>query len=511
MPQGDGYWVSPRGEAIRSGLNHIKSVINDPDLYGYTKADIQKIYKKYGEKLGTEGKAREEIIVDLVRRNWIRMRHYLGKGEFISLNVKQLNSRTADRITDFFSGWKGSKSAKFTPVRIGTTIGPMHELTVNGILNFKLYRLLECTRSATQTIIEWLEEPLSEDDLDRMRKRRQTIKGVPVLPAPEPINESVRQVVEEGGWHKAKLVLEGSLSRIVRHFAGGEPKETDGAIQIDPKAHFAILSSYRYPEGGRRDERLRKHLAAYSSGSAGKKILPKHLQNLRYGEHSDRKFNEAAYRRLLADVRNAGFGAIRLSGLWATGGQSIPYERSVMIVGQRRGERAKKPLNLGWMKHTAKKYHQYSFVYMGPETQKAHKGAAVLYSTDGKGGYDFERSWSMARAMTPEQIQKRLSDMRKAAQEDEPYADWGATVPKGSGKPSTFEDQPESKVQRTHRTGFVFDEPKKGEKVEESLFLAFWTELIYEGEAFNSMRINATLFHDPFHEEKEYIGGQFQY
>ena len=512
MPQGEAYWISPHGKAIRVSTNHIRAVIGNPESYGYTKEKIEKIYKNHGEKVGTEGDAREEIVLDLVRRGWIRMRQYLGRSDYIALNVRDLGTKTIDRVTDFFEGWKGSKDSKFATVVIASNLKTIRT-TVAKILNLSLYKTLaEGKRKREKTITEWVDE--SEVQVEKKR-------GVSVLPINLPVvNESVQQVIEEGGWNKAKVILEGSLSRIVRHFAGGKPDKLDNAIKIDPDAHFAILSSYRYPEGAKGDNDLRKELSAYSSSPLGKKTLPRHLQNLRSGKSPTQKFNEASYRRLLNDIRNAGYGAIRLSGLWAAAGQAIPYERSVMIVGQRRGERGPKKMTKQWVTDLAKKYNQDGFIYMGPETKGEHAGRAILYGLDRETGkYEFEMSWRLAKTLSADQIKKRLEQMREAVRNhtEDQYEQWGVTIPKGSGKPSNFEDQPGLK--RTQRTGFIFDEPKPSEKkddseqVAESITFAFWTELLYEGESYNAMRINSTLFHDPFvtDDEENYIGGQNRY
>ena len=505
MPQGDGFWISPHGEAIRVGVNHIRAVLDKPDLYGYTKDQLQKTYKAHDEKWGTEGKAREVIITDLTKKGWIRMRHYTGRGDRITVNVNRLNDKTADKITDFFSGWKGAKNATFSPVEIHPSVGNVIRMTVAKIVKLGLYKTItEANRMRSRTIIDWLEEPLSEAEVARMRKRR--IKGVSVLPAPEPINESVKQVLEEGGWKKAQVILEGSLNRIVRHFAGGDPEKTEkGSIKIDEKARFAILSSYRYPqEGSKQDEALRKELSDYTSSPGAAKVLPRHLRNLQHGTHSDRKFNEASFRKLLQDIRRAGYGAIRLSGLWATGATSIPYERSVMIVDRAQNVQLKNAISKRWVESIAKKYNQDGYIYMGPGTN----GKAVLYDLDrGTGKYEDILHWNMARTMSPEQIQGKLEDKRDASKREQErkagkeYEQWGVSVPKGSGKPSTFEDQPKLKHQRTHRTGFVFGKEgdTESEGVDEGIF-AFWTELIYEGSAYNEGRIIATLGIDPFYE-----------
>lgn len=85
------YWISPKNEVINVPTVHIDTVITNPETFGLTKEGIQKIYDSYGEPLGSEGKAREEIILDLVRKGWIRIRQYRNQGW--SVNVGKLSKK----------------------------------------------------------------------------------------------------------------------------------------------------------------------------------------------------------------------------------------------------------------------------------------------------------------------------------------------------------------------------------------------------------------------------------
>jgi len=98
-----GYWISPLGETFPVDQNHIITIITNPQKFGLTKKDIQKVYKKHKEKIGSEGNAREELIVDAVNRGWIRVRSYQRYGDITwSINVKRLTKRVKDHITNFF-------------------------------------------------------------------------------------------------------------------------------------------------------------------------------------------------------------------------------------------------------------------------------------------------------------------------------------------------------------------------------------------------------------------------
>ena len=86
------YWISPNGQLVSVQQTHILSVISYPSKFGYTKEKITRIYKKYDEKLGLEGLAREKIIRDLVSKGWIRIRRYTNK--YWSITVSRLDNRT---------------------------------------------------------------------------------------------------------------------------------------------------------------------------------------------------------------------------------------------------------------------------------------------------------------------------------------------------------------------------------------------------------------------------------
>ena len=52
---------------------------------------IDFIYRQYNEKVGQEGKAREQILISLFNQGWIRLRRYK---QFWSVNVRRLDRKT---------------------------------------------------------------------------------------------------------------------------------------------------------------------------------------------------------------------------------------------------------------------------------------------------------------------------------------------------------------------------------------------------------------------------------
>ena len=137
------YWISPRGEVVEVGTNHIAVVINHPEKFGLTLDKIQAVYDRYEERLGVEGDAREEIILGLLNKGFIRIRRY--KNQY-SLNIGKMSKKVKDTLYDWANkllntGIKGMKERdKYMPIRIlGFKDHYNKEFTIQDIANDKLY------------------------------------------------------------------------------------------------------------------------------------------------------------------------------------------------------------------------------------------------------------------------------------------------------------------------------------------------------------------------------------
>ena len=139
------YWISPSGKIVETtSTNHISAVIAAPEKFGYTRNKIQAIYDKHGEALGREANAREEIIVDLVKKGWIRVRKYANQG--YSVNVPKMSNRIKDHLTDWADKLinKGINGVKERSVASKVTIvglldKALTKMSLNDIAHFKLY------------------------------------------------------------------------------------------------------------------------------------------------------------------------------------------------------------------------------------------------------------------------------------------------------------------------------------------------------------------------------------
>jgi hypothetical protein len=136
------YFITPGGKMISTnGGSHISLVINSPEKFGFTKLQIVDLYKKYNEKLGVEGKAREQLLRLLIDKGWTRVRRYPNK--FWSIQVKKLTKKAKDYLQDFASkilnGFHGFKEEdKYMPMKIDTSNG-LKMYTVEKVKNDILY------------------------------------------------------------------------------------------------------------------------------------------------------------------------------------------------------------------------------------------------------------------------------------------------------------------------------------------------------------------------------------
>lgn len=153
------YWISPKGEIISVGNGtHIDVIIDNPTKFGLTSSEIQSLYDKYGEVLGQEGKAREDLIIQVVKSGWIRVRRYRNDG--YSINIARLTKKVKDILFDWVNsltttGILGIKEKdRFMSLNIlGFLDNTSKTLTLSDIQKGLLYEGSECYDSSNQTII----------------------------------------------------------------------------------------------------------------------------------------------------------------------------------------------------------------------------------------------------------------------------------------------------------------------------------------------------------------------
>jgi len=77
---GNAYWIKSNGKILPVKTTHIDMVIDDPKMFGLTIEYIKSVHNTFREKLGQEGKARAQIMRELISKGWMRIRHYARQG-----------------------------------------------------------------------------------------------------------------------------------------------------------------------------------------------------------------------------------------------------------------------------------------------------------------------------------------------------------------------------------------------------------------------------------------------
>jgi len=99
----DAYWVSPFGDMLSVKSTHIDVVIKNPEVFGITHAYIKGVYKKYRETVGLEGKARDEIVEDLINKRWMRIRYDRSQDYYI-VGFKFFDEKQIDYLRKWGTG-----------------------------------------------------------------------------------------------------------------------------------------------------------------------------------------------------------------------------------------------------------------------------------------------------------------------------------------------------------------------------------------------------------------------
>lgn len=112
------YWIDHRGKILNIGSGtHIEQITRHPQKFGISKEAIQSIYKKYNEPMNSEGKAREDIIKQVIRKGFIRIRLYTNK--YWSVTVNKLGRREKKALGEWsYEAKKDRTSGPYMPVRI---------------------------------------------------------------------------------------------------------------------------------------------------------------------------------------------------------------------------------------------------------------------------------------------------------------------------------------------------------------------------------------------------------
>ena len=177
---GDAYWINPGGKIRPVGITHIEDVINHPAAFGLTDKIVRDTYKKYGEKLRIEAKARNEIIRWLLSEGWTRIR-YVRSGDYYSIDVGKLTKK----VKEYLFEW-ASKTIELLPeYRYSNTV--IMDFSTGNDIRYSVEELvgeaLFSKKEQQEPITDYLIPLRSNDDfLDlgpvaRFEKRLQIVSG----------------------------------------------------------------------------------------------------------------------------------------------------------------------------------------------------------------------------------------------------------------------------------------------------------------------------------------------
>ena len=94
------YFIDPDGNVIHVTDTHISTVISDPERFSVTRDWINRVYDKHGEKIGSENKARAEILIQLFKDGFIRVR-YDGKFDRWVFQMHTLTEKNKELLISF--------------------------------------------------------------------------------------------------------------------------------------------------------------------------------------------------------------------------------------------------------------------------------------------------------------------------------------------------------------------------------------------------------------------------
>lgn len=158
------FWISPSGEIYAPSQYHITDVVTHPEKFGVTRAWVDSIFAKHGEPVGSEGDAREEIIGELLKKGWTRLRKYRN---YWSVTVWRLTPKLKSIIqqwaTAILKGVNGMRETdKFIDVKIVEIQGKAH--VGNSLSDIANHRLEE-NEQVDEVKLKWVDSVRDLPDL----------------------------------------------------------------------------------------------------------------------------------------------------------------------------------------------------------------------------------------------------------------------------------------------------------------------------------------------------------
>lgn len=95
------FFISPKGGIVPVPERHIVALIKEPELFGTTIGKLRLAYRRHKEQFGFEGHARNEIILDLLTKDWVRLRFFTRAGSWRLQIHEELNDTLKKNILKF--------------------------------------------------------------------------------------------------------------------------------------------------------------------------------------------------------------------------------------------------------------------------------------------------------------------------------------------------------------------------------------------------------------------------
>ena len=114
------YWISPHGRIFPVPYSHIEFIIGNPRRFHLSRQDIEAVYFKYEEPMGSEGDARNEIMANVIQHGWIRIR-FVPKQFSYTVQLSQWGKREQRNIRKWAKQVRISSKNKETEW-IGVTV-----------------------------------------------------------------------------------------------------------------------------------------------------------------------------------------------------------------------------------------------------------------------------------------------------------------------------------------------------------------------------------------------------
>ncbi|HCE46844.1 MAG TPA: hypothetical protein DET40_25130 [Lentisphaeria bacterium] len=91
------WYISPRGRLIEvTRGTHIEQVAFEPRTFGLTKQEVDRIYRKHHEECYVERWARQEIMLGLMKKGWIRV--LIDKNNYVNFELAYTMDRHVNNI-----------------------------------------------------------------------------------------------------------------------------------------------------------------------------------------------------------------------------------------------------------------------------------------------------------------------------------------------------------------------------------------------------------------------------